>query len=719
MNQSNVNKELINTLNQLYSVEGPLVQVVARMSACIATSPLGDKPYIVYRCYGTNIKLSVAFVSWARDRLGSLTSLLDVGTTGQEVTKNLVKELYQTDMYQLLCLSRSLLEPIIVTLSVHSDKATRLTVKDLLPTALLYMDLGCTGKWIKFMKYQTNWLFCHYNDQEYPEPYDTYHKDGYLCLGVLNNYIRQFMTYKKDGTRSRNLKTLSFCFSVLNGIKKGMPVVSEELINESLREHARNLCKESPDLPEDLKKFVDKHLPSLIDKIHIKDVLQDRPKSCTMRACYENSVSQGGAMWKYLQDYEDIDLFDLDKSTHYYLSFKDFVGMVVGNNTNDHYKTGQFRSDGTPIYSPHTSLYWFAPMDNYCAAVRDTLKLDKVISEAVALPEPLKVRVITKSSYRANSYINCIQKILWRNLMRYPQFQLTGDTVKPETINWLITQSDLQGTGPFFNSGDYSKATDTLSMNMTKLIISHIAGDEDVKKILEQSLCDNIIKYPESSGIPDITMNIGQLMGCLYSFPILCIANFLIYAYSYYKYYPERYQTPLTRLPVLVNGDDILFRDDYLMCKLWEEDIKSVGFQKSIGKNFLSKNFMFINSHMYDSFGNEVPYINTGIIMGKKKGQKSKDLNKLKTVNNHFSEWLSSIQGCSRELYQSGLPESNLIRATYWMMYFRRHQIHQLNLPLSELDGRINCGFKYVRRSSTNKVRFAEEILSKIQVRIS
>ena len=56
------------------------------------------------------------------------------------------------------------------------------------------------------MKYQTNWLFCHYNDQEYPEPYDTYHKDGYLCLGVLNNYIRQFMTYKKDGTRSRNLK---------------------------------------------------------------------------------------------------------------------------------------------------------------------------------------------------------------------------------------------------------------------------------------------------------------------------------------------------------------------------------------------------------------------------------------------------------------------------------------------------------------------------------
>ena len=88
-----------------------------------------------------------------------------------------------------------------------------------------------------------------------------------------------------------------------------------------------------------------------------------------MRAYYENSVSQGGAMWKYLQAYEDIDLFDLDKSTHYYLSFKDFVGMVVGDNTNDHYKTGQFRSDGTPIYSPHTSLYWFAPMDNYCAAV--------------------------------------------------------------------------------------------------------------------------------------------------------------------------------------------------------------------------------------------------------------------------------------------------------------------------------------------------------------
>lgn len=55
----------------------------------------------------------------------------------------------------------------------------------------------------------------------------------------------------------------------------------------------------------------------------------------------------------------------------------------------------------------------------------------------------------------------------------------------------------------------------------------------------------------------------------------------------------------MSELPVLINGDDILFPSDDELYSIWSEEIKKVGFEKSLGKNYLHRDFLFINSQPY------------------------------------------------------------------------------------------------------------------------
>jgi len=495
-----------------------------------------------------------------------------------------------------------------------------------------------------------------------------------------------------------------------------MPCVSDTLINDSLKEHAKNLSIESPELTEEFETFVSNSFHQLFPKrIEYGDIIEKPPKSISMRACFENGVSKGGSYYQYLKDYEGVDMMDLPSRFHYVTRFPDLVGVVVNEGGRVSYQDLPYRyADDKRAISTCHWLYWYAPIDNFEHAVHDAIRLSEVRSEAVALPEPLKVRVITKSNYRANSFINIIQKILWKQLRKFKQFSLVGEEVCEDLIVNLIKDSDKMGLGPWFNSGDYSKATDTLSANVTKLLIKHLSGDPIIEKILRQSLCDNIVDYPKDSGVESIQMRVGQLMGCIYSFPILCLANFLVYAFSFYKYHPDLAHVPLANLPVLVNGDDILFRDDYTMCRLWEEDIKTVGFQKSVGKNYLSKDFMLINSHMYYKDGSNIPYCNTGLINGKKKGAKSKDLNKIKVNGEQFSNFVSAIQGCSKEWIQCGMSSLQIRRGFEWMYIMKARKIQMLNLAINILDGKVNAGMDIEKRSSPSIIKFSEEVLGRL-----
>jgi len=75
-------------------------------------------------------------------------------------------------------------------------------------------------------------------------------------------------------------------------------------------------------------------------------------------------------------------------------------------------------------------------------------------------------------------------------------------------------------------------------------------------------------------------------------------------------------------LPVLINGDDILFRADAKLYEYWLEEIKVLEFKLSVGKNYVHKNIFTINSKMYryTSTGfTEITYLNIGQLIGQSK----------------------------------------------------------------------------------------------------
>jgi hypothetical protein len=89
----------------------------------------------------------------------------------------------------------------------------------------------------------------------------------------------------------------------------------------------------------------------------------------------------------------------------------------------------------------------------------------------------------------------------------------------------------------------------------------------------------------------------------------------------------------LEDLPVLINGDDILFRADDELYGYWLEEIEKLGFRLSLGKNYVHSKYLTVNSEMYryeaesETF-HFIKYLNAGLLIGqyKKTGKQSEKL---------------------------------------------------------------------------------------------
>jgi hypothetical protein len=123
----------------------------------------------------------------------------------------------------------------------------------------------------------------------------------------------------------------------------------------------------------------------------------------------------------------------------------------------------------------------------------------------------------------------------------------------------------------------------------------------------------------------------GQLMGSVLSFPFLCIANLAAYWLALDRYMLKK-GLPLVQdvnqLPVLVNGDDILFFADSDLQEIWKDVVGGIGFKLSVGKNYASKDYCMVNSSLWrilrDTTGQvtrfrSIPYLNCGLLTGQAK----------------------------------------------------------------------------------------------------
>jgi hypothetical protein len=116
-------------------------------------------------------------------------------------------------------------------------------------------------------------------------------------------------------------------------------------------------------------------------------------------------------------------------------------------------------------------------------------------------------------------------------------------------------------------------------------------------------------------------------MGSVLSFPILCSCNLTAYWFTLEQYLGRTVQ--MRDLPVLVNGDDILFRTNDKFYRMWLDNIVEMGFELSLGKNYVHSKFLMINSESYwrtQSGFESIPYYNIGLLIGQSKLQRDSSL---------------------------------------------------------------------------------------------
>jgi len=131
-------------------------------------------------------------------------------------------------------------------------------------------------------------------------------------------------------------------------------------------------------------------------------------------------------------------------------------------------------------------------------------------------------------------------------------------------------------------------------------ILDHLPKkSQPMRAFLSSILYEQVLTYPKWSKIPAALQCNGQLMGSVLSFPVLCILNL----FTYYSALPKEFRSRaikklsnLQQLPVLVNGDDILFKATPSLYESWKSSSSSVGFSLSVGKNFIHHKYFTVNS---------------------------------------------------------------------------------------------------------------------------
>jgi len=151
-------------------------------------------------------------------------------------------------------------------------------------------------------------------------------------------------------------------------------------------------------------------------------------------------------------------------------------------------------------------------------------------------------------------------------------------------------QNFTRRDGEVFVSGDYESATDNLNLEVTMTILGEVLSrcsyvPLPVRRVAMESLrC--VLSGPGFTGLQQR----GQLMGNFLSFPLLCLQNYLAFRFLIRR-----------RVPVKINGDDIVFRATTTERDRWVKGVGELGFKLSVSKTFIHTRFFSVNSTYFKS----------------------------------------------------------------------------------------------------------------------
>jgi len=177
--------------------------------------------------------------------------------------------------------------------------------------------------------------------------------------------------------------------------------------------------------------------------------------------------------------------------------------------------------------------------------------------------------------------------------------------------DWLLRGDAKPGKFSGFNalssevfvSGDYESATDNFCLGHSRAILASVLETSTLPvgvRLMATSSLSSVIKSRNRTSLAAS----GQLMGDKLSFPLLCLTNYLAFAYA---------MRPFGKLPpVRINGDDIVFRSTRAQADRWFEVVSSSGLVVSRGKTMVSGRYFSLNSSIFSASSDgvrQVPFI--------------------------------------------------------------------------------------------------------------
>jgi len=575
-------------------------------------------------------------------------------------------------------------EKLVQSLSVLIDFCTLYgfdqTRFDRRSTLLHWQSCSVECGWMKFLKYKTSAFFSDYLDLEIPEkPFSCDDSPAFLAGGALGRFMRKVM-------RNPDVKfTTQFACGVLF-LKKGMPRPDKPLLDIALAKTKEMLTTPHPcppsqflSRPQLLSELV-RTTREVFGRAQMTEDDLYRPYAPSIRANVTDSRSEFGTLGTL------VDRGLLEQPVSLLPSYDEFAweGMNVErylqmgedfrrvNERNLYGKVFEDVNDDEDEIDmeerPHKELspvFKDKVKNLYVELYRNAVEIameEKPDVKLVALPESLKVRVISKGPALTYFVLKPVQKFLHKHLRRLKMFQYTGKPVTAEDLTQVLFPRPLteaQSTDPMlgllFHSLDYKSATDLFDPEISRAIVDAICDCVFVKlpvhlsRVL-RSLFHTALTGHMVEGSPQVW---GQLMGSIVSFIVLCIANAAVIRSSYEI--SENTVVSLESCPATANGDDGLVVASAKFAEVWRSVSASAGLKPSVGKTYSHFAYANINSTSFvwddERFRlDHIPYVNMGLVYGLKRSGGAADV---VTEDGEDTEFAASIGAIHTTLLDS------------------------------------------------------------------
>jgi hypothetical protein len=554
--------------------------------------------------------------------------------------------------------------------------------------------------WMKWTKYKLAAYFAFHMNQELPkQPTPMKDNPGDLLTGTACRFMRRYLrdASKLQDKVAATLRRLELLNSVLLS-KKGMPRPDQAALDKAIKETVATLTTHTePQRYAEIKvsggnvKYTFELLKQECKRT-VREVFRGEKFSTStltrafmpsMSANYNNTRSKLGTLGMLADegvltplpefkevhpDVEELEPVSLGESLRRYGEYQRTLMANPRNAWLPHLSHGEWVAQQGLVVVDEEGI---GGMQNFPKGRRyqmtnysdlDT-QFEKVyfraikkaygelpLVEPVALPEALKVRVISKGPPYTYFVLKPVQHHMWGTLKNHPVFQLIGSPVNADVLESVIGAT--LGDGEAYLSGDYKAATDNLRKELSECVwdeYCRLCEVPDTIWALGRNALTQHYFVDEKTGKP-VRQQAGQLMGSIISFPVLCMVNAAVCRKS--MEIGEGKSLPLAvrrlarrvdgsgRRPViwtrvlrlLINGDDCLFPINQTGRFAWKLLSAMAGLEESIGKVYYSTEFANVNSTNYVRVHREsesveggywefvqTKYVNLGLLKGIKR----------------------------------------------------------------------------------------------------